>query len=89
MKGTALLYNKGLYTIFSYEDMQIKFRTSPMLKKYVKIKEWDNGYLVVDADYTTLGVTEEYIDINDILDGLYIDEEEFLSPIKEVKLAYD
>ena len=31
------------------------------------VKQWGHSYLVVDADYTTLGITEEYIDITDVL----------------------
>lgn len=31
---------------------------------------------------------EEYIDLAPVLDGLYMDKEKFLSPIKEVKIEY-
>ncbi len=31
---------------------------------------------------------EEYIDLATVLDGLNMDKEEFLSPIKEVKIKY-
>lgn len=74
----------GKYSYFTFRDKCIKFRTSPKLRKYVRVKEWDNGYLVVDADYSTLGVTEEYVDIHSILDDLYIDAHKFLNPIKGV-----
>ena len=76
----------GKYTFFSFQDKCLKFRTSTKLKKYIRVKEWDNGYLVVDADYETLGETEEYIDIKSILDNLYIDADSFLNPIKGVMI---
>ena len=40
--------------------------------------------MVVDVDYSTLGETEEYVDITSILDDLYIDTQRFLKPIKGV-----
>ena len=72
------------YSLFTFRDACIKFRTSTKLKKYLRVKEWDNGYLVVDVDYSTLGETEEYVDITSILDDLYIDTQRFLKPIKGV-----
>lgn len=74
----------GKYSFFTFRDICIKFRTSTKLKKYLRVKEWDNGYLVVEVDYSTLGVTEEYVDIKSILDDLYIDAQGFLEPIKGV-----
>lgn len=71
----------GKYSLFTFHDTCIKFRTSTKLKRYVRVKEWDNGYLVVDADYSTLGETEEYVDIASIVDDLYIDTQRFLKPI--------
>ncbi len=78
----------GKYSFFTFRDICIKFRTSTKLKKYIRVKKWDNGYLVVDADYSTLGVTEEYVDIKSILDDLYIDANKFLKPIKGVKIEH-
>ena len=74
----------GRYSVFAFRDKRIKFRTSAKLKKYLRVKEWDDGYLVVDVDYSTLGPTEEYVDIKAILDDLYIDPAAFLKPIKGV-----
>ena len=74
----------GKYSLFSFRDMCIKFRTSTKLKKYLRVKKWESGYLVVDVDYETLGETEEYVDIKSILDDLYIDAASFLNPIKGV-----
>lgn len=52
------------------------------------VKEWDNGYIVVMADYEGLGETEEYIDLLPILKNLYINPETFLKSIKSVKIDY-
>ena len=76
----------GKYSVFTFRDKSIKFRTSTKLKKYLRVKEWDNGYLVVDVDYSTLGETEEYVDITSILNNLYIDAQRFLKPIKGVQV---
>lgn len=64
--------------------------TSFALVKYTKVKEWDNsdGYLVVMARYTDCE-EEEYIDLYPILENLYIDLNEFLKPIKKVRICYD
>lgn len=78
----------GKYSVFTFRDKSIKFRTSTKLKKYLRVKEWDNGYLVVDVDYSSLGETEEYIDIKSILNDLYIDEQKFLKPIKGVVIDH-
>ena len=78
----------GKYSVFTFRDKSIKFRTSTKLKKYLRVKEWDNGYLVVDVDYSSLGETEEYVDIKSILNDLYIDEQKFLNPIKGVLIDH-
>ena len=78
----------GKYSVFTFRDKSIKFRTSTKLKKYLRVKEWDNGYLVVDVDYSSLGETEEYVDIKSILNDLYIDEQKFLNPIKGVMIEH-
>ena len=31
---------------------------------------------------------EEYVDLIPVLEGLYMDKEKFLAPIKEVKIEY-
>ncbi|MBR5178592.1 MAG: hypothetical protein IKW90_07345 [Lachnospiraceae bacterium] len=85
----AKLKVEGKYSLFSFRNMCIKFRTSAKLKKYLAVKQWDNGYLVVDVDYSTLGRTEEYVDVRSILDDLYIDKKSFLKPIKGVMIEND
>ena len=50
--------------------------------------EWDHGYLVVIAKYSSVGEVEEYIDLIPILEQLYYDVDQFLKPIREVKIDY-
>lgn len=85
----AVLDVEGGITSFSYDSHVIRFRTSPQLKRYLRIKTWDKGYLVVDADYEGLpSPTEEYIDLQPILENLYFDAERFVEPIEEVVIAH-
>ena len=85
----AILSNKGDMTSFKFGNYNIRFRTSSRLQRYTEVKEWDNGYIVVTADYEGIGLTEEYIDLLPILENLYIDPQTFLKPIKSVKIEYD
>jgi hypothetical protein len=52
------------------------------------VKEWDNGYLVVDAVYSQNKdkLVEDYIDLVPILEDLYIDPKIFLQPITSVEV---
>lgn len=83
----AILSNDGDMTSFRYGSNNIRFRSPKCLKHYVDIKEWDNGYMVVLADYEGIGLTEEYIDLSPILENLYMDSRTFLTPIKSVKIG--
>lgn len=83
----AILSNQNNMTSFRYGDYNIRFRTPSILNKYTEIKEWDNGYIVVMADYEGIGLTEEYIDLIPILRNLYIDPEKLLSNIQTVKIG--
>lgn len=76
-------------TSFRYGLQNIRFRTSSKLERYISIKEWDNGYIVVTAKYDGIGEIEDYIDLVPILQNLYIDAEKFLKPIKSVEISYD
>ena len=89
LSSEALLSNYGDMTSFRYGNSNIRFRTPKRLKRYTEVKEWDNGYIVVMADYEGLGETEEYIDLLPILKNLYINPETFLKPIKSVKIDYN
>lgn len=86
-KNQAVLSKQGDMTSFRYADYNIRFRTPSILKKYVDVKSWDDGYIVVMADYEGMGITEEYIDLVPILKNLYIKPETFLKNIQTVKIG--
>ena len=49
------------------------------------MKEWDRGYLVVDAEYAhSPEPVEEYIDLAPALEDLHIDPVDYLPRIREV-----
>lgn len=83
----ALLGNEKNYTVFRYGSRVIRFKAPYSLERYTAVKEWDHGYLVVMAKYKhNRQSEEEYIDLVPILQDLYISPQEFLKPIKEVRL---
>lgn len=85
----AQLSNEGGFTVFSIEGTRLRFRAPHSLERYVRVKQWDEGYLVVDAQYSHLTAPEEeYIDLVPILEDLYIDPEEFLSSVERVEVSY-
>ena len=63
ISSEAFLSNDGDMTSFRYGNSNIRFRTPKRLKRFTEVKEWDNGYIVVMADYEGIGETEEYIDL--------------------------
>ena len=66
----------------------IRFAAPYSLEYYTEVKEWDKGYLVVMAKYKhNQKPEEEYIDLVPILQDLYFNADEFLAPIKGVKVA--
>jgi hypothetical protein len=86
---TAYLSSRGRYTIFRCGDMELKFIAPYSLERYEEIVEWDHGYLVVLAKYNhNQEPEEEYIDLIPVLKALYMDEEKFLKPIKNVEVKY-
>jgi len=87
LSRVAMLSNHNDMTSFRYGSYNIRFRTPSILKRYTEVKEWDNGYLVVVADYEGIGLTEEYIDLVPILRNLYIEPDTFLSNIQTVKIC--
>ena len=90
MPDEAILSSKDEYTIFKYDRYVIRFRAPYSLEKYTQVKEWNNGYLVVMAKYFhNHSDEEEYIDLIPILENLYYDANEFLAPIKKVRIQYD
>ncbi len=86
--STAYLYNDGAYSIFSFKNVKLKFLTSKNLEKYLSVKEWDNGYLVVTKKNIGKPEEEDYIDLQPILENLYMDPEKFCQPIKKVEVRY-
>ena len=86
----ATLSNDGDFTVFTYGNKILRFKSPYSLEKYISVKSWDAGYLVVMAKYRhNAEPEEEYIDITSILGHLFIDETNFLSQIKEVIIKYD
>ena len=85
---TAFLSNKGEYTIFSFDGKSITFLTSKNLECYTKILKWDKGYLEVMAKNKGKPEHEDYIDLQPILENLYMNVADFLSKIKKVEVQY-
>ncbi len=85
----AILSSAGGFTAFSFGGYNIRFKAPYSLERYTDVVKWENGYLVVMAKYShNAEPEEEYIDLRPILDGLYIESEAFLKPIKSVRIAY-
>lgn len=85
----AILSSADGYTIFRFGGYNVRFKAPYSLERYLSVKEWENGYIVVMAKYKHSDEPEEeYIDLDPILEGLYIDKTEFLSPIKKVSIHY-
>lgn len=85
----AILSSGDGYTIFRFGGYTVRFKAPYSLERYLAVKEWDNGYIVVMAKYNHSDEPEEeYIDLEPILEGLYIDKTDFLRPIKKVSVHY-
>ncbi len=84
--GVAFLDNYDEYTTFEYDDRTISFLTGKRLKRYLRVIEWDDGYLVVECENIDTTIEEDYIDLKPILKNLYMKPEDFLSGIKEVRI---
>ena len=88
MSGVVTLSNEKNYTVFQFENHVIRFIAPYSLERYIAVKEWDNGYLVVMAKYKHNDKPEEeYIDLAPILQNLYFDADAVLSQIKGVQIA--
>lgn len=88
--NTAILSSEPNYTIFKFGQHTIRFRAPYSLERYTSVKDWDHGYLVVNAKYKHNNQDEEeYIDLVPVLEGLYFDVDKFLSPIQKVSVVYD
>ena len=81
MQETAILSNNGEYTTFTCGGRTLTFLTSKDLDRYLEVKEWDNGYLVVKAKYShNQKDEEEYIDLIPILENLNYETLLFIKP---------
>lgn len=88
-KDTAVLSSYDKYTTFTYGNTTLTFRTCDGLNRYTQVKKWDHGYIEVMASYKqNTDDIEEYIDLIPVLDNLYMDANQFLAPIKKVKIKY-
>ena len=85
-KGYAVLRSRGRYTEFQYNGMVITFLHGKDLQKYLSVKEWDNGYLVVECMGRLKGEYEDYIDLAFILENLYMDPEKCLRGVRGVEI---
>lgn len=84
----ATLSNADGFTAFSFGGYNIRFKAPYSLERYTDVVKWEDGYLVVKAKYRhNAEPEEEYIDLKPILDGLYIDYDSFLKPIKSVRIT--
>ena len=85
----AILSSFNGYTTFTYGGVTLTFKTCKGLEKYTKVLTWDNGYIEVLAKYRQNDKEiEEYIDLDPILDDLYMDRDSFLKNIKNVRIDY-
>lgn len=87
-EGSAFLSHSGGFSSFCFDGDVIRFATPPSLRRYVRVKKWEDGYIEVDADYGH-GEEEDYIDLLPILNNLYYDAKEFLRPIRKVEVRYE
>lgn len=89
MNDTAVLSSFDNYTTFTIKEKTLTFRTCSGLERYTKILLWDHGYLEVMAKYAQRDEEiEEYIDLEPVLESLYMDKDVFLEPIKKVRISY-
>ena len=85
----AVLSNTGRYTKFKWNNRTITFLHGKDLIKYLSVREWDSGYLVVSCLGKIKGEYEDYIDLSYILENLYMDPKEYLNGVKGVKIEDD
>lgn len=85
----AVLYNKGEYTFFQIGKEIIRFLTTPYLERYTAVKEYDNGYIVVESKLKTMDKPQEdYIDMEFVFDELQLDKG-ILSKINKVVIKHE
>ncbi|MCR5502240.1 MAG: hypothetical protein K6F53_04485 [Lachnospiraceae bacterium] len=83
----ATLRCDGKYTTFSYDNgKRIVFMHGKDLVRYLRVKVWDNGYIVVDCEGKAKGEYEDYIDLQHLMENLYMEPERQLRGIKGVRI---
>ena len=83
----AILTNNDKFSIFKIGDLQIKFKTSPFLQKYISILKWNKGYIECMAKYSNLDTPiEEYIDLRYFAMRLRLPQDIF-DNIQEVRVV--
>ena len=88
MKEFAVLTNDSDVVIFSYKGNIIRFKGPYSLEYFSNVKKYENGYIEVMAKFThDKNLIEDYIDLEDIADELYMDTE-FLKEVKEVRCVH-
>ena len=83
----AFLTCTGRYTKFIFKGKTITFMHGKDLLKYLRVKEWKDGFLIVDCLGEIKGQYEDYIDMPYILEKLYMDPETYLSGMQGVTIA--
>ena len=78
------LSSHGRYSKFAFDGTVITFIHSKDLVRYLEVKEWDKGYLVVKCLGKVKGEYEDYIDLSYILQNLYMDPDRSLNDINGV-----
>ena len=82
----AVITNSGRYTKFMFKGKTITFMHGKDLLKYLKVKKWKDGYLVVECLGKVKGQYEDYIDMPYILESLYMDPQTYLSGLEGVTI---
>jgi hypothetical protein len=85
---TAVLTTSGQYTKFLFKGRTITFLHGKDLERYLKVKEWEDGYFVVDCQGKVKGKYEDYIDMTYILENLHMDPKIFLFGMKGVEIKH-
>ena len=81
---TAYIKLVGEYIKFTFRGTTVTFLVSKYMRKIIRIKEYNRGYIVMDVIYSTMkGIIEEYIDMEYIFDELQMDKE-ILGSVKGV-----
>lgn len=86
--STAVLSISGQYTKFLFKGRTITFLHGKDLERYLSVKEWKDGYFVVECQGKVKGKYEDYIDMTYILENLYMDSETFLSGMKKLEIEH-